>query len=123
HVTGVQTCALPILSSSTCPMCNGNGQTIDKRPAGVDSSGLTSKEEIISVKIPAGVSDGMQLSMAGKGNEAPGGGIAGDLLILIEEQEDKVLKRDGNNLIYDLHISFVDAALGTSVEVPSISGK
>jgi len=65
----------------------------------------------------------MQLSMGGKGNESPGGGAAGDLLILIEEQEDKDLKRDGNNLVFDLHVSFVDAALGTSVEVPSVGGK
>lgn len=112
-----------MVSTVTCHHCNGSGQTIDKRPSGVDSSGLTSKEEIISIKIPAGVSDGMQLSMAGKGNEAPGGGIAGDLLILIEEQDDKSLKRDGNNLIYDLYISLIDAALGTTVEVPTISGK
>jgi molecular chaperone DnaJ len=112
-----------MVSTNTCPTCNGAGQIIDKRPAGVDSSGLVSKEDLISVKIPAGVADGMQLSMSGKGNEAPGGGIAGDLLILIEEQEDQHLKRDGNNLVYDLHISFIDAALGTSVEVPSIGGK
>ena len=65
----------------------------------------------------------MQLSMAAKGNDAPGGGVAGDLLILIEEQEDPNLKRDGNNLIYDLYISFPDAALGTSVEVPSVGGR
>src|SRR5690606_4831992 len=123
HVTGVQTCALPILSSSTCPMCNGTGQTVDQRPPGVDSSGLVSKEEVINVRIPAGVSDGMQLSMSGKGNEAPGGGLAGDLLILIEEVEDPVLKRDGNNIIYDLYLSFIDAALGTTVEVPSIGGR
>ena len=112
-----------MVSSNTCPTCNGAGQTIDKRPSGVDSSGLVSKEDLITVKIPAGVSDGMQLSMSGKGNEAPGGGVPGDLLILVEETEDKELKRDGNNLVYDLHISFVDAALGTSVEVPSIGGK
>jgi molecular chaperone DnaJ len=112
-----------MVSTTTCPHCDGNGQVIDKRPPGVDSSGLVHKEEIISIKIPAGVSEGMQLSMAGKGNEAPGGGVAGDLLILIEEQEDSKLKRDGNNIIYDLHISFVDAALGTTVEVPTISGK
>jgi molecular chaperone DnaJ len=109
-----------MVSSSTCSVCNGSGQMIDKRPSGVDNSGLVSKEEIISVKIPAGVSEGMQLSMSGKGNDAPGGGIPGDLLILIEEHEDKHLKRDGNNLIYDLYISFVDAALGTTVEVPSV---
>ena len=112
-----------MVSSSTCPTCNGAGQTIDKRPSGVDSSGLVSKEDLITVKIPAGVSDGMQLSMSGKGNEAPGGGISGDLLILIEETEDKDLKRDGTNLVYDLHISFIDAAIGTNVEVPSIGGK
>jgi molecular chaperone DnaJ len=112
-----------MVSATTCSSCDGAGQVVDKRPNGVDSSGLVSKEEVISVRIPAGVADGMQLSMAGKGNEAPGGGPAGDLLILIEEQEDKQLKRDGNNLIYDLHISFVDAALGTSLEVPSVGGK
>ena len=112
-----------MVSATTCPACGGAGQIIDKRPPGVDSSGLTSKEDLISIKIPAGVADGMQLSMGGKGNEAPGGGVPGDLLILIEEQEDKNLKRDGNNLVFDLHVSFVDAALGTSVEVPSVGGK
>jgi molecular chaperone DnaJ len=112
-----------MVSASTCPTCDGAGQIIEKRPQGVDSSGLVSKEEVLSVKIPAGVADGMQLSMSGKGNEAPGGGIAGDLLILIEEQEDRYLKRDGNNLVYDLYISFIDAAIGTSVEVPAVSGK
>ncbi len=112
-----------MVSTSACPTCGGAGQSIDKRPPGVDSSGLVSKEDVITVKIPAGVSDGMNLSMSGKGNEAPGGGVPGDLLIVIEEVEDKELKRDGSNLIYDLHISFVDAALGTSVEVPSIGGK
>jgi molecular chaperone DnaJ len=111
-----------MVSSSTCPTCDGSGQVIEKRPSGVDNSGLVSKEEVISVRIPAGVADGMQLSMSGKGNEAPGG-VAGDLLIVIEEQEDKQLKRDGNNLVFDLYISFVDAALGTTVEVPSVNGK
>lgn len=128
HGTGqmkrvVNTMLGQMVSASTCPACDGSGQMIDQRPPGVDSSGLVSKEEIISVKIPPGVGEGMQLSMGGKGNEAPGGGIAGDLLILIEEQEDRYLKRDGNNLIYDLYISFIDAALGTSVEVPSVGGK
>lgn len=112
-----------MVSASTCPACNGSGQMIDKRPPGVDSSGLVSKEEVITVKIPAGVGDGMQLSMSGKGNDAPGGGVAGDLLILIEEQEDEHLKRDGNNLIYDLYVSFIDASLGATVEVPSVGGK
>lgn len=112
-----------MVSATTCSSCDGSGQIVDKRPPGVDSSGLVSKEEIISVRIPAGVADGMQLSMSGKGNDAPGAGVPGDLLIVIEEQEDTHLKRDGNNLVYDLYISFVDAAMGTTVEVPSVSGK
>jgi molecular chaperone DnaJ len=112
-----------MVSATTCSTCDGSGQIINTRPAGADNSGLVSKEEVITVKIPAGVADGMQLSMSGRGNEAPGGGAAGDLLILIEEQEDAHLKRDGNNLIYDLHLNFVDAALGTNVEVPSVGGK
>lgn len=112
-----------MVTATTCGNCQGAGQTIDKRPPGVDNSGLVSKEDLISIKIPAGVAEGMQLSMSGKGNDAPGGGTPGDLLILIEEQEDQQLKRDGNNVFYDLHISFIDAALGTSVEVPSISGR
>jgi len=112
-----------MVSATTCSACDGSGQIIEKRPAGVDSSGLLSKEEVISVKIPAGVGDGMQLSMSGKGNDAPGAGIAGDLLILIEEQEDRYLKRDGNNLVYDLYLNFIDAVLGTSIEVPAVSGK
>jgi molecular chaperone DnaJ len=112
-----------MVSASTCANCGGSGQIIDKRPPGVDNSGLVSKEDMIAVKIPPGVGEGMQLSMAGKGNEAPGGGVAGDLLILIEEHEDQHLKRDGNNLVYELHISFIDAAMGTTVEVPSVGGK
>lgn len=112
-----------MVSASTCSGCDGSGQIVDKRPSGVDSSGLVSKEELLSVKIPAGVADNMQLSMSGKGNEAPGGGAAGDLLILIEEQEDRFLKRDGNNLVYDLYVNFVDAALGTTLEVPAVGGK
>ena len=113
-----------MVSTSSCPACNGAGQLIDHRPPGVDQSGLISKEEVINIKVPAGVGDGMQLSMSGKGNDAPGGnGIPGDLLILIEEKQEDTLKRDGNNVVYDLYISFLDAALGTSVEVPTIDGK
>ncbi len=111
-----------MVSASTCPTCQGAGEVIDKRPSGVDSSGLVPKEEVISINIPAGVEGGMQLSMGGKGNEAPGGGIPGDLLILVDEIEHDVLKREGNNIVYDLYISFIDAALGASLEVPTISG-
>ncbi len=111
-----------MMSTSTCPTCGGAGQTVDSRGSGSDSTGLRKQEEVISIKIPAGVAEGMQLSMSGKGNEVAGG-VPGDLLIVVEEAENDVLQRDGNNVIYDLHISFVDAALGTSVEVPTITGK
>ena len=93
-----------------------------KKPAEADARGLIVKEEVISINIPGGVAEGMQLSMSTKGNEIPGG-IPGDLLIVIEEIEDKVLQRDGNNVIFDLYVSFVDAALGASVEVPTIDGR
>ncbi|MEN2281939.1 molecular chaperone DnaJ [Algoriphagus sp. SE2] len=111
-----------MVSASTCSVCGGSGQIVDKKPAEADARGLIIKEEVISINIPGGVAEGMQLSMSGKGNEIPGG-IAGDLLIVIEEIEDKILQRDGNNVIYDLFISFVDAALGSSIEVPTIDGK
>lgn len=111
-----------MMSTTTCPQCGGVGQTVDNRAAGTDSSGMKRQEEVISIKIPAGVTEGMQLSMSGKGNEVAGG-IPGDLLIVIEEVEDETLKRDGNNVIYDLYVSFVDAALGEQVEVPTIDGK
>jgi molecular chaperone DnaJ len=111
-----------MMSTTTCPTCGGVGQMVDSRAAGTDSSGMKRQEEVISIKIPAGVTEGMQLSMSGKGNEVAGG-IAGDLLIVIEEEEDETLKRDGNNVIFDLYISFVDAALGQQIEVPTIDGK
>ena len=111
-----------MMSTSTCPACGGAGQTVDHRAAGTDSTGMKRHEEVISINIPAGVTEGMQLSMSGKGNEVAGG-IPGDLLIVIEEVEDETLKRDGNNVIYDLFVSFVDAALGSQVEVPTIDGK
>ena len=111
-----------MMSTSTCTFCGGSGQTMKGGIAGVDNSGLKREEEIIPIKIPAGVTDGMQFSMSSKGNEVAGG-VPGDLLIVIEEQEDEVLKRDGNNVIYDVYVSFIDAALGQSVEVPTIDGK
>jgi len=112
-----------MVSSSTCPVCQGSGQIVDKKPSGTDASGLKKTEDIVSIDIPAGVADGMQLSMSGMGNEAPGGGIPGDLLILIEEKENEFLQREGNNVVYDLYISFIEATLGSQVEVPTISGK
>jgi molecular chaperone DnaJ len=110
-------------TTSACPTCGGAGKSIDKRPSGVGADGLVSKEEVVSVNIPAGVSDGMQLSMSGKGNSGPAGGPAGDLIILIEETEDSTLKREGVNIVYDLYMNFADAALGMQVEVPTVDGK
>ena len=112
-----------MVSASTCPTCNGDGQIIDSKCEVCSGEGRLLEEEVINVKIPAGVGEGMQLSMSGKGNVPPRGGMAGDLLIQIEEIEHESLKRDGNNLIYDLYINFADAALGTSIEVPTINGK
>lgn len=111
-----------MVSASTCHVCDGNGQIVDRKPAEADSNGLIIREEVISINIPAGVADGMQLSMSGKGNETAGG-IPGDLLILIEEVDDDVLQRNGNDVIFELYISFMDAALGSQVEVPTIDGK
>jgi molecular chaperone DnaJ len=110
-------------TSSTCPTCNGSGQQITSKCTVCHGEGTTRGEETISINIPAGVSDGMQLSMSGKGNAAPNGGIPGDLIILIEETPHESLKREGNNIVYDLHVSIIDAALGFSVEVPTIDGK
>ena len=112
-----------MVSSATCPNCKGQGQQIKDKCNACDGTGVEYKEETLEVNIPAGVEDGMQLSMNGKGNAAPRGGVSGDLIILIEEKEDKELQRDGNNVLYDLNISFPDAALGTSIEVPTITGK
>lgn len=110
-------------TTSACPTCHGTGRIMGKRPAGSNADGLVNKEEVVSVNIPAGVANGMQLSMSGKGNAGPMGGPAGDLIILIEEAEDAILKRDGNNIVYDLYINFADVALGMQVEVPTVDGK
>lgn len=110
-------------TSSTCPTCNGEGVEITAKCTTCKGEGLTRGEETIAINIPAGVSEGMQLSMSGKGNAAPRGGVPGDLIILIEEVAHESLKRDGINVIYDLYINFADAALGTNVEIPTIDGK
>lgn len=110
-------------TTSTCPTCNGSGSQITAKCGSCHGEGVVRGEETITINIPAGVSDGMQLSMSGKGNAAPNGGIPGDLIILIEEIPHETLKREGNNVVYDLHVSIVDAALGYSAEVPTIDGK
>ena len=110
-------------TSAPCNVCGGAGQTIAKKPADADAQGLKVAEETVSIKIPAGVVDGMQLKVSGKGNDAPGNGISGDLLVAIEEVEHEKLQREGDNLHYDLYISYPDAVLGTSQEIDTVTGK
>lgn len=124
HVTQVTDTILGRMQTSrTCPHCGGEGKTIKNKCNTCFGDGIVKGEEVIEINIPAGVSDEMQLSMSGKGNAAPRGGIAGDLIVAIEEEPHEFLKRDGINLHYDLRVSFIDAALGTSIEVPTIGGK
>jgi molecular chaperone DnaJ len=110
-------------TSSTCPACHGEGQVIENKCKSCQGTGVERSEELITINIPAGVGEGMQLTVSGKGNAAERGGIAGDLFVVIEEEKHPHLQRDGNNLLYDLYINFADAALGTSVEVPTVGGK
>ncbi len=112
-----------MVSASTCPVCGGEGKIISERCSSCGGDGTTLEEEVIPIKIPAGVEEGMQLQMNGKGNFPPRGGVPGDLLVVIEEEEDALLRREGTNVHFDLHLSFIDAVLGTSVEVPTIDGK
>jgi molecular chaperone DnaJ len=109
-------------TSSPCPTCQGNGKKIKNIPAGADRMGLTVEEVTTTIDIPAGVADGMQLNVQGRGNEIPGG-VSGDLIVLIEEIKHDNLERDGNNIIFNLHISFPQAALGCEVEIPTVSVK
>lgn len=110
-------------SASTCPKCNGSGQIISNRPTGSDANGMVESEETVSIKIPAGVEEGMQLKVTGKGNEVSGNGISGDLLVLIEEKTDENFIREGNHLHFDLYISISGAALGVSKEINLLEGK
>jgi len=110
-------------TAAPCNACGGSGQLIDKRPSDADGQGLTVAEETVSINIPAGVEEGMQLKVPNKGNEAPGDGVAGDLLVAIETEDHATLKREGDNLHYDLYVSISEAVLGTSKEIDSVGGK
>ena len=118
-----QTMLGQMVTTGTCQTCNGEGKIVSARCETCFGEGRVLEEEIISIKIPAGVQEGMQLSMGGKGNVPPRGGVAGDLLIVVEEEPHAELLRDGINVVYDLHISFIDAALGTSIEIPTIDAR
>ncbi|MBL4568878.1 MAG: DnaJ domain-containing protein, partial [Flavobacteriaceae bacterium] len=111
-------------TASTCPTCQGTGEILDKQPKGADSSGLEFKEEIVSIKIPAGVTEGVQLKVNGKGNAAPGNNsMDGDLIVVIEEIKHETLKREGTNLHFDLYINLSEAVLGISKNIDTVSGK
>lgn len=106
-----------------CGSCQGIGKIADHIPPGANNQGLNKIEETVEIKIPAGVREGIQLQVAGKGNDAPFDGIPGDLLVVIDEEVHDELKRDGNNLHYDLYISIPEAVLGASKEVPTVNNK
>ncbi len=108
---------------TTCPTCNGEGSTITSKCTSCRGEGRIYGEETVSLDIPAGVQEGMQLSLSGKGNVGERGGAPGDLIVLIEEEHHPQLQRDGLNVIFDLHISFPELAFGANVEVPTIDGK
>lgn len=110
-------------TQSTCNVCRGAGKMIDKKPNDADAQGLKRQEEVVEIEIPAGVEEGMQLSVTGKGNAGPFNGIPGDLIVVIEEIEHQDLRRDGEHLHYDAYVNFVDAVMGHSIEIPTVSGK
>jgi molecular chaperone DnaJ len=110
-------------TTGTCPSCNGEGKVVTSKCMKCRGEGRVYGEEVITIDIPAGVSEGVQLSMSGRGNSGQRGGMNGDLLITIEEVPHPELVRDGNNVIYNLYLNFADAALGTQIEVPTIDGK
>ena len=110
-------------TQSTCNVCRGAGKMIDKKPNDADAQGLKRQEEVVEIEIPAGVEEGMQLSVTGKGNAGPFNGIPGDLIVVIEEIEHEDLRRDSEHLHYDAYVNFVDAVMGHSIEIPTVSGK
>lgn len=110
-------------TTAACPTCKGAGQTITASCAKCKGDGRMYAEETIDMDIPAGVGEGMQLSIRGKGNAGKSGGPAGDLIIVVEETEHEFFLRDNKNIIFDLFLNFADASLGTSVQVPTLEGK
>jgi molecular chaperone DnaJ len=110
-------------TQSVCPECNGEGKVITEKCEHCHGEGVVRKEEVVEFTIPAGVSEGMALTISGKGNAPRGGGVCGDLIVLILEERDEELIRDGEDLIYNLMLDFPTAALGGEAEVPTIGGR
>ena len=109
-------------TAGVCPDCQGSGEIIKNKCPHCSGNGIVKGEEVVVVNIPAGVAAGMQLNLSGKGNAAPNGGVNGDLLIVIDEIEHDIFERDGNNLYVNYYISFPQAALGATVEIPILEG-
>ena len=121
HITRLTNTMLgQMQTTSACPSCGGEGRTITKKCTVCYGEGIVQKEEIIKINIPAGVGKGMQMTVSGKGNAPRRGGVNGDLLVVIDEEDHPELIREGNDLIYNLFISIPDAILGTHVEVPTV---
>lgn len=124
QITRIQNTILgQMQTTSTCPACEGEGKIIKEKCTFCNGEGVQLSEEVITLDIPAGVAEGMQLSLGGKGNATRRGGINGDLIVLIEEQEHPQLVRDGNDLLYNVFVSFPEAVLGDSAEIPTLEGK
>ena len=124
HVTRIQNTLLgQMQTTATCPTCGGEGQMITNKCTHCQGEGVVRDEEVISIRIPAGVGEGMQLNVSGKGNAGRRGGINGDLFVVIQEEDHKELIRDGNNLVYDLFITFPEITLGTTREIPTVDSK
>jgi len=124
QVTRIQNTLLGRMqTTSTCPTCQGDGKMITDKCNHCAGEGVVRDEEVINIKIPAGVGEGMQLNVSGKGNTGRRGGINGDLLVVITEEENEELVRDGNNLIHNLFLSFPEITLGTTAEIPTVEGK
>jgi molecular chaperone DnaJ len=124
HVTRITNTLLgQMQTSSVCPSCGGEGKSITKKCTSCFGEGIVEKEEVIKINIPAGVAKGMQMTVGGKGNAPRRGGVDGDLLVVIDEEEHDELMREGNDLIYNLFISIPDAITGSNVEVPTIDGQ
>ncbi|MBR5101967.1 MAG: molecular chaperone DnaJ, partial [Muribaculaceae bacterium] len=109
-------------TQTTCHVCGGSGKHITERCPNCGGKGLVRKEEVITINIPAGVAEGMVLKMSNRGNDAPGGGVPGDLLVVIEEERDQQLMRDGSDLIYNLMLDIPTAVFGGKVDVPTVDG-
>ncbi len=109
-------------TQGVCPTCNGEGTVIKNKCPHCHGTGIEKGEEVVEIKIPAGVAEGMIVNVPGKGNAGPHKGVNGDIQVFIEEEENDTFVRDDNNLIYNLLLDFPTAALGGEVEIPTIEG-